>query len=78
MNYSIADFWVERLSGISARSECLVKGWHSGVNRLTTFTEAPLLLSENFGEGVDPKLRSLIFISAPGAVGKSTLARQLA
>lgn len=77
MNYNIDEFWRARLLARSVRSDSLVKGWYQDVPELVTFTEAPLKLSENFGDPVDPKLESLIFISAPGTVGKSTLARQL-
>ncbi|MEF9605758.1 hypothetical protein O4J55_26885, partial [Paracoccus sp. PXZ] len=40
--------------------------------------EAPLTPSDKFGEYVDADSSILILVSAPGAVGKSTLARQIA
>ena len=46
---------------------------------LPTFREAPLALSvDEFGVDVDPMDGSLILVSAPGAVGKTTLAKQIA
>lgn len=81
MKYTIGDFWVPRLGmSSSAPSDYpLVKGWSFLPEGLPTFREAPLALSvDEFGVDVDPMKGSLILVSAPGAVGKSTLARQIA
>lgn len=42
------------------------------------FLEAPLEPNEELAPGVDPMTAGVILVSAPGAVGKSTLARQVA
>ncbi|MEZ2408247.1 hypothetical protein AB6806_15625 [Bosea sp. RCC_152_1] len=73
MNYNIDEFWRGRLAASSVRSDSLVKGWYQDVPELATFTEAPLRLSESFGDPIDPKVESLIFISAPGAAGNQLL-----
>ena len=54
-----------------------VEGWSHIHERLPTFLEAPLSLSPDFGaKNLDHK--EVILVSAPGAVGKTTLARELA
>ena len=78
--YTISEFWIPRLGCQSqAMPQSLVQGW-SFVNKgLSTFVEAPLTLStEEFGSEADPMHSSVLLVSAPGAVGKSTLARQIA
>ena len=40
--------------------------------------EAPLAVSQEFTEVGDADFSPIILVSAPGAVGKSTLARQIA
>ena len=70
------DFWLPRLSTtISARR--LIPGWSHVEEGLATFLEAPLALGAGFG-GADPQLSDVLLVSAPGAVGKTTLARQIA
>lgn len=78
--YTIDDFWSARLNGLSQiRSSTLVTGWSFVSEGLDTFKEAPLTLStEEFGSDADPMQSPIILVSAPGAVGKSTLARQIA
>ena len=79
-NYTIDEFWVPHLGTPSKLgTNSLVQGW-STINRgLTTFREAPLTLStEEFGNDTDPKSSPVVLVSAPGAVGKSTLAREIA
>ena len=55
-----------------------IKGWTFANSGFKTFQEAPLRLSAELGEGGDPERAPLLLVSAPGAVGKSTLARQIA
>jgi len=55
----------------------MVRGWDSSCAGLDTFVEAPLLESDLYGE-CNPDKASILLVSAPGAVGKSTLARQVA
>lgn len=78
--YTIDEFWSARLSGTShIKSSTLVTGWSFVSEGLDTFKEAPLTLStEEFGSDADPMQSPIILVSAPGAVGKSTLARQIA
>ena len=47
-------------------------------NGLDTFKEAPLTLSSEVGDQDDPGNSALLLVSAPGAVGKTTLAKQIA
>ena len=57
----------------------MVQGWDFLDEGLDTFEEAPLTLStEEFDSESDPWATSIILVSAPGAVGKTTLARQIA
>ena len=78
-NYTIQDFWLPRLGSPKIeRSENLIEGWSFQSQGLPTFKEAPLTLSEGFGDHDDPMTSSLLLVSAPGAVGKTTLARQIA
>ena len=79
-NITIDEFWVERLGTRAYNASTrLVRGWSFEDVGLNTFWEAPLTLStEEFGSDVDPGQSSVLIVSAPGAVGKSTLARQIA
>ena len=79
-NYTIDRFWIQRLgTPAEIASTSLVKGWTFEHEGLDTFKEAPLTLSTGeFGEDVDPMRSPILLVSAPGAVGKSTLARQIA
>ena len=76
--YTIEGFWKPRIGAIHVESDTLVKGWEFIQEGLRTFKEAPLLLSTALGTEVIPDETSIILISAPGAVGKTTLARQIA
>ena len=79
-NYTIDSFWIPRLGTPSEiSSSSLVCGWSFETEALDTFKEAPLTHStEEFGSDADPMNSSILLVSAPGAVGKSTLARQIA
>ena len=78
--YTIGEFWLPRLGKQTQEvSHSLVKGWSFEDKGLNTFKEAPLTQSiEQFGSDADPQRSPVILVSAPGAVGKSTLARQIA
>lgn len=76
-NYTIEEFWKPRLDRAKAAKSSGLAGWHTSVPTMSTFVEAPLKLSDNFGER-DVQAAQVLLISAPGAVGKSTLARQVA
>jgi hypothetical protein len=75
-NFTIEAFWKRRLSTVRSAPANLVRGWSYERAGLDTFKEAPLVQSEEIGG--DPERSSLLLVSAPGAVGKSTLARQIA
>ena len=78
-NYTISGYWDQRLSGvIPVASKTLIQGWSFLDHGLETFKEAPLSLSKEVGVEDDPLESSLLLVSAPGAVGKTTLAKQIA
>lgn len=77
--YTIEGFWQPRLPVKKVeRPDRLVSGWSMVGEGLPSFQEAPLTLSDEFGVASDPGSAPLILVSAPGAVGKSTLAREIA
>lgn len=78
-NYTIEGFWNSRLAA-SAKADpaALIRGWSFQNQGLGTFREAPLTLSGEVGAEDNPMESSLILVSAPGAVGKTTLAKQIA
>lgn len=75
MDLSIDKFWRPRLSALQRPSTAVsAPGWTSSAQATDAFIEPPLSL-----RGDEETLSSPIwFVSAPGAVGKSTLARHLA
>ncbi|GAB5349692.1 hypothetical protein [Alteriqipengyuania sp. 357] len=77
-DYSIENFWRSRLPSSRSATPTALAGWESEVSALPTFVEAPLSKSILYGDGADPATSPLILVSAAGAVGKSTLARQIA
>ena len=78
-NYTIDNFWNQRLeSSTPIDSAKLILGWSFIENGLDTFKEAPLTLSAEVGTQDDPAESALLLVSAPGAVGKTTLAKQIA
>ena len=77
-NYTIQQFWKPRLPIAPVPSATLVRGWSIESDGLTTFKEAPLALSIELSSDSDPEHSPILLVSAPGAVGKSTLARQIA
>lgn len=78
MRYTIENFWGRRLVGNANLTSSKVPGWSPPGIPLPTFREAPLERSGEIGTNADPFGASVILVSAPGAVGKSTLARQIA
>lgn len=74
MDYSIKNFWLPRFASIVAQnpSEQLA-GWNPAVAHSSSFVEASLLLREDF----DDLSQNVWMIAASGAVGKSTLAREI-
>lgn len=75
MSYPIDLFWVTRLSGIHRPEKPLpLIGWSAENERNQFFVEASLELRPETGSLDAP----IWFVAAPGAVGKSTLAREIA
>ena len=77
-NYTIQEFWQPRLNVARIQPASLVMGWQFVNEGLDTFKEAPLTLSTELSADGNPERSSILLVSAPGAVGKSTLARQIA
>lgn len=78
VDYTISDFWKPRLTVQRVPAANLIGGWSFVDQGLPTFKEAPLGLSNELNSEVDPFKSPILLVSAPGAVGKSTLARQIA
>ena len=77
MDLTIDEFWKRRLAATECATGEPVEGWSHVPNGVPTFLEAPLRPAPGL-EGADPLKADVILVSAPGAVGKSTLARQIA
>ena len=78
-SYTLKDFWIPRLGVTESQDSApLVKGWSFIKEGLDTFKEAPIAPSPELGSNHTPETSPIILVSAPGAVGKSTLARQIA
>lgn len=74
MNYSIEEFWKQRLSAVSHRTAAVTRvGWDSKCASDVSFVEAGLVLREGFDDLASP----VWLVAAAGAVGKSTFAREL-
>lgn len=80
MQYTIENFWIPRLkSGTELEtSASLVQGWSFQKDGLLTFKEAALTLDAEIDGDSDPERAHILLVSAPGAVGKTTLAKQIA
>lgn len=74
MHYSIDHFWKPRLDGLEPTKIPILNGWESQHSPYSGFVEADLAHRAQFDDFSAP----IWFVSAPGAVGKSTLARQIA
>ncbi len=78
MSLTLEDFWLPLLKVEAVSSQSLVAGWHTQGSALDTFSEAPLSISTELSAEQDPRKSNIILVSAPGAVGKTTLAREIA
>ena len=77
-DYAIAKFW-EPLLRSNARGSKELQGWERVENPVEGFCEAPLSPMKIDGlDATDPDKAKVFLISSPGAVGKTTLARELA
>ena len=76
--FSIQGFWEQRIRASGESITPSVNGWFIIDKSDSSFVEAPLHLSSEFEYDVGPEISSLILVSAAGAVGKSTLAKEIA
>ncbi|MGN6423633.1 MAG: hypothetical protein ACTHLA_10020 [Asticcacaulis sp.] len=76
LDYSLEQFWKRKLGVRNLRGALERPGWSGDESGLVTFLEAPLSHSAELTDTL-PEESSIILVSAPGAVGKSTLARQI-
>ena len=76
-NLTIEEFWRHILPGRTQVNVAgLVKGWEANREPMPGFTEAPLILNRELSDAeTDLSECSMILVSAPGAVGKTTLAK---
>jgi hypothetical protein len=74
MTYDIAGFWMQSLRGLlRPASHPSVPGWSIEAAPNTSFVEAELNLRDGYNDLGTP----IWFVAAPGAVGKSTLAKAI-
>lgn len=74
MEYSIKDFWRKRLAGIAPQQLSKdLSGWSQNSEQLDSYVEAGLILRPDESDLDQP----VWLIAAPGAVGKSTLAKEI-
>jgi len=74
LDFSITNFWRPRLTSIVAQKPTAqLPGWSPSVPHAGSFVEASLKLRDDFND----LTQSVWLIAAPGAVGKSTLAREI-
>ena len=74
--FTIDDFWMPLLSAPARGVNGTPVGWTHVESELPTFMEAPIRPTSGFGDAT-PAQSGVILVSAPGAVGKSTLAHQI-
>lgn len=77
MNLTINNFWKLRIKSKKLDQFSIIKGWRYVENTSYPFTEAPLRICERIVSNFDPNKANIIIVSAPGAVGKSTLAKEI-
>lgn len=74
MSYTVSTFWAQRLQGLLRPSRRLsLAGWDIEATPNASFVEAALQLRPGFQSLNSP----IWFVAAPGAVGKSTLAKEI-
>ena len=78
MRYTIDEFWKARLTGLRTTAGPLVQGWEYVERGVDNYVEAPLSVADAVPSTGDPDNCSILLVSAAGAVGKTTLARQVA
>ena len=78
MAYTIEKFWKPKFTSVKRASGNLVRGWKFIDRASANFVEAPLNLSQDLGFSNASEDKQIILVSAPGAVGKTTLAQRIA
>lgn len=74
MEYSIKNFWQQRFSPLASQTPSKsLPGWIHSAAHAQSFVEAPLFLRTDFAD----LSQNVWMVAAPGAVGKSTLAREI-
>jgi len=74
MEYSFSEFWSKHLAGVSKRKNSLdLPGWYGDLTPMNSFVPANVVPREGFAD----LSQSVWLIAAPGAVGKSTLAKEI-
>jgi len=74
MSYTIENFWISRLAGVvPAQSKPTLAGWAIESTLNPSFVEADLSLRSGYDDLNVP----IWLVAAPGAVGKSTLAKEI-
>ncbi|NRR33591.1 hypothetical protein HSX11_25780 [Oxalobacteraceae bacterium] len=74
MNLSIKEFWTQRFANVAKQASLAVlPGWNGGCEADEFYVPAKLTLREGF----DDLSQNVWLIGAPGAVGKSTLAKEI-
>nr|WP_314494467.1 hypothetical protein [uncultured Pseudomonas sp.] len=74
MEYSFNEFWSGKLAGLEKRKDVLdLPGWYSNLSPLPSFVPANVVPRQGF----DDLSQKIWLIAAPGAVGKSTLAKEI-
>ncbi|WP_265288561.1 hypothetical protein [Verminephrobacter eiseniae] len=74
MEYSIDQFWRSRFAPVRMQSpSATLLGWHAAPSHSSAFVEAALSLRADFND----LTQSVWLVAAPGAVGKSTLAKEI-
>ena len=75
---AIDPFWTSRLDTVISPPLTPLPGWVQVTQPAPMFREAPLYSTDEFPSSFTPYDSSLLLVSAPGAVGKTTLAKQIA
>ena len=71
--FDIQSYWLPRLGEREAWPKSSLKGWNVDPGAVEAFVEPSLLLKTG-----DPEKSDVVIVAAPGAVGKTTLARMIA
>lgn len=70
--FEIDKYWARRLQGANRPASSQLEGWNENPSTIDGFVEPQLTLLEG-----DPETAKILIVAAPGAVGKSSFAREL-